>query len=262
MKSYEDAAEVLGTRVSRKIGNNTYLQRRSDGVIAVKLHATDILVFEKGKGVRYESGGWRTVTTKDRMNEHGPARISQAGGVWYVGIGPRPWDGGQPLPIFQDGMRVVGEKLIGAGKCGVTVKILRERKRIQDFAKRYMDAFEKGKVSAPGAGDCWGCLMKGKDSEGREVHMLEGGGASDPSHHIREHIRESYFVPSLLANALKAMGASQSMHWWVASWWATEKPDGTSLTEESRQNARAWNERSRVEKALRRYILQKLGHTR
>jgi hypothetical protein len=89
--------------------------------------------------------------------------------------------------------------------------------------------------------------------------MLEGSGASDPSHHIREHIRESYFVPSLLSNALTTMGASKTMWWWVGSWWSK---DEEGVTPELREGARKWGERPRVEKALRRYILQKLGHVR
>lgn len=35
----------------------------------------------------YESGGWRTVTTKQRMNEYGVARIFSDRGVWYAHLG-------------------------------------------------------------------------------------------------------------------------------------------------------------------------------
>lgn len=54
---------------SRPFGNNTRLERRADG-IAVRLHATDVVTLLPDGGVRLNSGGWRTVTTKARMNDH------------------------------------------------------------------------------------------------------------------------------------------------------------------------------------------------
>lgn len=267
MMNYAQAVERLGTRDSRKIGNNTYLRKREGGSIAIRLHATDILVFMPDGSVKYDSGGWKTPVTKDRMNEWGPLRISQANGVWAA------WDGtrdGESY-VYADGMIVKADgKVKGAAKDDE--KILAERKRIKLFAKRFMDALEKGKVPAPSGGDCWGCCMRGTDSKGKTVHMLEGGGADDNGHHIREHIRESYFVPSLLANALREMGASQSMYWWVGGWWAEteaeKRRDGAweERAKEERaklvEQAKSWNERERVEKALRRYIYRKLGHVR
>ena len=66
----------------RKIANNTveYWQGKTR---VIRLHDTDIVkILENGDTV-LNSGGWRTVTTKDRMSGHG-SRISQEKGVWYV----------------------------------------------------------------------------------------------------------------------------------------------------------------------------------
>ena len=88
---YTTANAKLGTRDSRKLGNNTYLQRREDGSIAVKFHLTDVLAFHADGRTVYQSGGWRTVTTKARMNAYGAVRIITERGVWYV-CHPGDWD--------------------------------------------------------------------------------------------------------------------------------------------------------------------------
>jgi hypothetical protein len=53
---------------SRKIANNTYLTRLSDNMIALKLHATYIVKVERNGSVILSTGGWDTVTTRERMN--------------------------------------------------------------------------------------------------------------------------------------------------------------------------------------------------
>jgi hypothetical protein len=68
-------------------------------------------------------------------------------------------------------------------------------------------------------------------------------------------MREGYFVPSLLRNALKTFGASQSMYWWLGSYWdPNATPEQVALLQSDRMS-----ERARVEKALRRYVLRALG---
>ena len=59
-------------RDSKKICDNTYLRRAPEGVIVVRLYNTDILSFFPDDRVKYDSGGWRTSTTKKRMNDYGP----------------------------------------------------------------------------------------------------------------------------------------------------------------------------------------------
>jgi hypothetical protein len=63
-------------RMSRKLGNNTYLLRGNEGEIAVKLHATHILTFYKDGSIRVCTGGWNTVTTRARMNVYLPSGYS------------------------------------------------------------------------------------------------------------------------------------------------------------------------------------------
>jgi hypothetical protein len=86
MTFHSNANEQLTGRCKerRKIANNTWLERRDDN-IAVRLHNTDILLFKPDGFVMYDSGGWLTVTTKDRMNRFGPINLSSIKGEWQAG---------------------------------------------------------------------------------------------------------------------------------------------------------------------------------
>lgn len=85
--NHTQAILKLNKRDRRKLGNNTYLERRVNGDIAVKLHGTDVLTFKPDGSVVYNTGGWHTVTTKDRMNSYGAdgCFIWQDKGVWTIG---------------------------------------------------------------------------------------------------------------------------------------------------------------------------------
>ena len=84
---------------SRKVANNTYLERRAAtftikgkttgiGSIALKLHNTDIMTAYPDNTVTLNTGGWRTVTTKARMNDFLPfGRIYQKDFIWYLSLG-------------------------------------------------------------------------------------------------------------------------------------------------------------------------------
>lgn len=81
--TYNQAIEQLGNRDQKKIGNNTYLVRRDDDCVAIRLYATDILTFRPDDSVVVKTGGWYSATTKARINEHliGP-RIHAKRGTW------------------------------------------------------------------------------------------------------------------------------------------------------------------------------------
>lgn len=65
--TWAEANALLGKRDSRKVGNNTYVQRRSNG-FALRLHNTDIVGYHPNGVITLHTGGWVTVTTKDRLN--------------------------------------------------------------------------------------------------------------------------------------------------------------------------------------------------
>lgn len=91
---YESALKTLKNRETKKVGNNTYLVR-GENEVGVRLHSTIVVTIHADGTYTLNSGGWRTVTTKARMNEFCPVRVSQKNYDWFVG--------GEP---FYDGIRV------------------------------------------------------------------------------------------------------------------------------------------------------------
>ena len=108
-KSYAEAAEVLGNRTSRKLGNNTWLERDRLDVLVVRLHGTYIVHFHKDGAVILHTGGYRTVTTKDRINQFIKGRVYQKNYAWFFTprisdvLGGFAW--GKPIS-FTEGINV------------------------------------------------------------------------------------------------------------------------------------------------------------
>jgi len=86
MNYAEVYALVVGknNRKSRKLENNTYGYIEDDGSVGVELHSTKVVTLYANGLVKLASGGWQTVTTKDRMNRYSPVSVRQRKGDWYV----------------------------------------------------------------------------------------------------------------------------------------------------------------------------------
>lgn len=109
MLTYTQACEKLATarKGYRKLENNTYLDRLDDDTIGVRLHGTYVVKLHSDGTYTLNSGGWQTVTTKDRINGYSPAAVYQSKHVWYV---VNHANGGfsheRTAVPFRDGMRV------------------------------------------------------------------------------------------------------------------------------------------------------------
>lgn len=196
-RTHPHALALLNGRATRKLANNTYARKLDNGGVAVKLHATDVLTFNPDGSVTVTTGGYKTPTTKDRINgflPHGFPRVYQAKGVWQWAA---PYREGQPfqraaLSTYQDG-DTLGRK--GAlrpspGKAAEAARVKALVKRINAFAEVCAAAVP---MPAPSGGDCWLCLLE------RQGHDQGTG-------HLDEHMRDGYAVPSLVLTALEATG--------------------------------------------------------
>jgi|SRR5882724_8548968 len=202
MESFKEALEVLKGRDSRKLGNNTYLQKRGEN-IAVKLHQTDVVTYTPNGEVILSSGGWKTVTTKDRINQFSPVRIYQKNHVWHVGD-----------HIFKDGMTIDASGTVKGADVYTPAKervFQAQKRRLLKYAKNFSNALIKGKVKSPSAGDCFFCSMK--DEQGKTIGDVS---------HFEQHMKENYFVPSLLYNALTETGASMYTKGSIGNVWRGE----------------------------------------
>lgn len=68
----------------RKVGNNSWLERREDGSIALRLHNTDVVRWYPDRIVM-DTGGWHSRTTRDRMNWWIPGDVwTNRGTMFYL----------------------------------------------------------------------------------------------------------------------------------------------------------------------------------
>ena len=84
--TYKEAVKMVKGKSSaskRKIGNNTRAEILPDGSVAIILHATPVVTIHPDDSATIRSGGWRTSTTKDRINKYSPIRIYQKNFEWF-----------------------------------------------------------------------------------------------------------------------------------------------------------------------------------
>lgn len=206
-----------------------------DGCTVTRLHATDI-VKELGAG-RYElnSGGWKTPTTKDRMN--GALRgynIYQKAGAWYVEKGDYGYSGGVP---FFDGM-IVPDAFDKPAKAEAAEK--RELKLHAQIRKFVAKCDKLSELPAPCSGDCFYCQMVVSDGKDKGKSL---GDATGNAEHIHSHLAEGYLHGSLIVNALK---------------WAGYRDPGFIWHHENRTIAEG-RKPTMIKRALRRYLNRQCG---
>lgn len=138
MLEYKEAAELMSKARNPKKGkplqNNTRLYEAEDDLgrpcYEVWLHNTPVVTIYKDGTYKLQTGGWATVTTKDRLNTYGPGTVTQMDRVWYWEP-KREWNSrknkyeGPPVSryYFHDGMIVTtvreitrNEDVLGPGR--------------------------------------------------------------------------------------------------------------------------------------------------
>ena len=92
-----------------RIGKHATTVTDREDVVTVKYHKTVVFTWNKiHDRVRLNSGGWKTVSTKTRMNQAAnqfglPFRVYQSKGDWFVGFNLAAEHVRKALP-FEDGM--------------------------------------------------------------------------------------------------------------------------------------------------------------
>jgi hypothetical protein len=85
--NYTEAVSMVHGKTkqkARKVGNNTYAEIESDNSVSVRLHGTAVVRFYPNGLVKLNSGGWRTSTTKNRINKYSPVKVYQKKYEWYL----------------------------------------------------------------------------------------------------------------------------------------------------------------------------------
>jgi hypothetical protein len=236
----QDAKLQGQCKQSRKLANNTYLQRR-DKNIAVLYHSTDVVIYTPNGNTILNSGGWHTSTTKERINiglQGTGYRLIQNNSIWYLTNYSSYPDYKTLIQNgykFKDGITITHTGKVTNYDKTDSSKNDKLKARIKVYAKLCADAVP---LDMPNNGDCWDCLFQNKD--GKTLGDLTN------NEHLLSHMREKYIVPSLVANALKEK-YNAPMAFWQAF-------KDTGWTDDKRDFGK-----QAVKKAVYRYIASRLG---
>lgn len=214
INSYPEAADYLGKKSNRPLtGRATRLIRRDDNTIVVHYQATDVVTYHADGFITLDSGGWQTVTTKARMTEYTRIRLFQSKSIWYV-QSTEGWEG--PRSLYYDGMRITLDGLPVTPKLPTATETEAKRaldKRVSAYIKGYAAHIVANGLTNPSNGDCFGCLFQANAPTVEQgARCLQNKptahGRIEPMglDHYISHFDENYFVPSLLANAIRAAG--------------------------------------------------------
>ena len=193
MLNYESAQRMLGTRPTKKLARNTYL-REDDGRMVVKFWDTDIIIIDSQDVYTLHTGGYLTVTTKDRLNSLTPARIHADKGLWYIYEG-RGWDNRK---LFAEGVRIDahGQVVDGAGSEDFPAIMRKVDKLISKYIAGYAaHVMRLGAPEEDTGGDCFYCQFG--NAQTKEPMGFD---------HYLSHFHEKYYVPSILMKAIAEEG--------------------------------------------------------
>lgn len=162
-----------------KIANNTWRYcRASDGATVYRLHRTDIVQRMPDGRLILNSGGWQTVTTKDRLNScMGDYAVFSEKGHWYV---CRRGDWAKRVCYF-DGITLPHD-------LDNPPSHAMPNDALANSIKRFVRQIDKlDKLPQPDGGDCWLCMA-------RQTSCLQS------------HLDENYLHGSLLVAAMRWAG--------------------------------------------------------
>jgi len=219
MKAMMEGVAVKGGTKPKLVANNTIRYTRPDGAVVYRLHHTDVVVSLNGVTELY-TGGWKTITTKDRINNYSGCQIHSKRGVWYIRILNKT------VPFF-DGMKIDPDGTVLNSEHSDPDKEAVLLKSIEGFVKK-LDDLEQ--LPVPDAGDCWCCSM------------FEKAGMKDKEH-LHSHIEEGYMHGSLIMNALT---------------WAGYRDPSLIIRMEQRERDQG-RKPDMIKRALRRYLRRELG---
>ena len=200
--------EAGKNKEDRPIDNNTRVIKQ-EHYIAIKLHNTEIIKYFPDGRIRLNSGGWLTITTRDRMNKYSPIQVYTNKRVWYATFNDKTY-------LYQDNMTfdtrngdVINSEFILAKEFNPNQVKQKEKelKAITNYSKKFVSEFLAGKIPTPNQGDCFYCQFQLTGNPPcSTAKLVDGALEVTPgvnSDHIKSHIKSNYYVPSLFANALK-----------------------------------------------------------
>lgn len=241
LNSFKECREFLdkGKRklktMDRPIATNTRVEQLDDGTIGIKLHDTYIIKYYsnllggkyynlKGDTIQLNSGGWNTPLTRDRMDRFCPLNVWTEKFVmyvseftWYEMHKRKEKKVNCKVYHFKDRMWFNPDGTVWVKENSEPIQLKpyskkqeqqkrKQLKRIDTFIKNYLDKLTSGQMDRPGAGDCFICQFESGDERVQMGTLTKEGfnpGVID-SEHLLNHIREKYYVPTIIWNAIRS----------------------------------------------------------
>jgi hypothetical protein len=203
LTDYAALHAYLGKKDDRPLANNTRVQRREDGAIAVRLHSTDVVTHYPDGSFMLRTGGWYTLTTKQRMNAYSPVVVASGGrtaatrGKWLV-MPPGRWDETAAV-LFYDGMRLSADGELLTPPWTPDETDAKENRRIERLIRAYVAGLTPRIVldtlAAGTSGDCLMCQLRTASGESL-------GDATRDRDHLLSHLDERYYMASVFLAAM------------------------------------------------------------
>jgi len=237
-REYLDKGKNRKNTIERPLANNTRVVQIDDGTIGIKLHDTFVIKYysnvlsgvkiHEGDTIQLDSGGWKTVTTRDRMNNFCPLHVWTERGVMYVstsnwyelhenkkkGIESKVYHFQDRMWFNPDGtvwVKVNSEPVeLKPYSKKDEQKKRKQLNKIDTFIRNYVNKLTSGKMDQPGNGDCFYCQGESNPDCPIQFGTLskEDGYTPTPiptnSDHLWEHIKRKYYVPSIIFSVLRS----------------------------------------------------------
>jgi hypothetical protein len=207
-RSYTEALAYLGKKTERLLpGKATRIRKVCDN-IAVKYHATDIVVYQPDGTTILNSGGWHTVTTKYKLESYSTARIYAEDGLWYIAARNGETYEWNDSSLYYDGVVIKPNGMPVEPRSPEATKKLKSKldKLVKKYIAGYIEHIREHGLDNPSGGDCWGCCMREVDTGKTDMMGYD---------HYFSHFADHYYVPSLLANAfMRQRGDNQIGYVW------------------------------------------------
>jgi hypothetical protein len=232
-------------RSERKLANNTYGSIIGE-LVTIRYHATNVAEIRPDSAT-YRTGGWWTVTTKERINWYLPDgwHLSSGRGVWWLSArtGTRlvesEW-GDYTAPVMKRMSQFFDELTLVErdGDVSVLAPVMDDpdkelRRQINEYVALYTDEtltrlIDRARESGTN-GDCLYCQL-----------AMSNPGFESGGDHLELHVEEGYAMVTLAANALTAAGYKPEIY--LGTW------------------SEHWRDGNTIRRSIRKYMQKRLLH--
>lgn len=190
-----DVKDKENIKNSKIISLNTVEIKMRDGTKIIRLHHADIITVLPNGDTIFDSGGYHTQITKERINFYSDFTISQNNSIWYIYKNNK----NAKHHVFYDGITFTKRGRIKTPERKINLK---KRKLLNEKIKRYVNLLDKMvKLPRPHDGDCFYCSLY--TQKGKPL-----GDELTDNDHILSHVNSQYIFGSILVNAMRDAGYS------------------------------------------------------